>query len=306
LKKFYLLFVVVFCLLGGSVYSQQDYSKAEIQTQQISDNIYILTLSNKISYGGKQVDWFVNFCVFKGENGLLLVDNGFEETADKLKEAIKKISGKEVKYVINTHYHPDHTGANKIFASKSEIISHENTRKLMVSKIDSEDINFNGLPNITFVDSLNIRFNDERIKLFHLKCCHSEGDIGVFFTKSKVLCLGDYIVGGGFPYLNPLTNGDIVEYIDYIQGLIKKLPEDVKIISGHGKVISFDEFKEYHKVLIKTVEIIENCIREGKSVEEIKKDNPLKEWKNWSTGILSIDGWAEILYLSLTDNKKEK
>jgi len=276
LKKFYLLFVVVFCLLGGSVYSQQDYSKAEIQTQQISDNIYILTLSNKISYGGKQVDWFVNFCVFKGENGLLLVDNGFEETADKLKEAIKKISGKEVKYVINTHYHPDHTGAN------------------------------NGLPNITFVDSLNIRFNDERIKLFHLKCCHSEGDIGVFFTKSKVLCLGDYIVGGGFPYLNPLTNGDIVEYIDYIQGLIKKLPEDVKIISGHGKVISFDEFKEYHKVLIKTVEIIENCIREGKSVEEIKKDNPLKEWKNWSTGILSIDGWAEILYLSLTDNKKEK
>ena len=299
----------LFCCLVfvsiNAVKCQNDFSKTKIETSHIAGHVYLLKKSRPLVYKGRSIVWHGNICASAGPDGILLVDNGFEQVAEKITDNLQRIRKSEIKFIINTHWHQDHTGANHILGRGAPIIAHERTRReMMVEKRYSDEYVIpaspgEALPNITFKDSLSIHFNDEKIKLIHFPHGHTDGDIVVFFPKSRVICMGDAFNGHYFPNIC----GDIEAYAQNMEKLICMLPEDVKVVSGHRETATLNDLKEYHRMLIETTEIVQKRMEAGKSLAEIKAEEIVSKWESWSDpnmfNALTTDQWIEAVCRSL-------
>lgn len=299
----------LFCFLVFSSYhtatGQVDFSKTKIETSLLAGNVYLLKKSRPMLYKGRSIEWLGNIYASVGPDGILLVDNGLQEVAGKISDALQKIRESKIKLIINTHWHQDHAGANHILGREVPIIAHEHTRReMMVEKRYSDQVVIpasprEALPNMSFKDSLSIHFNDEEIKLIHFPHGHTEGDIIVFFTKSKVICMGDAFNGHFFPN----TYGDVETYARNIERLIRMLSEDVKVVSGHRETATLGDLKEYHRMLIETTEIVRKKMEAGKSLAEIKAEGITGEWESWSDpnafNALTAEQWIEKVYRCL-------
>src|SRR5437879_1828039 len=206
-------------LLAGAMATpaQQDFSTVEVKSIHVAGNIYMLTGS-----GG-------NIGVSVGPDGILIVDDQFAPLAEKIEAALKELNpgpGK-LKFVLNTHYHGDHTGGNAHFGRQASIIAHSNVRKRLGGKPgDSKP----ALPVITFDDSLSVHFNGEEIKLVHVPPAHTDSDSIVYFTGANVIHFGDTFFSGRFPNIDLAGGGDVRGYIRNVEDAIKKVPADAKLI----------------------------------------------------------------------------
>ena len=264
--------------------AQQDFSKVEVKATQVSDNIYMLTGS-----GG-------NIGVSVGPDGILIVDDQFAPLAEKIEAALKQLNPGKLKFVLNTHYHGDHTGGNAHFGRQAHIIAHTNVRKHLGGKPgDSKP----QLPVITFDDSLSVWFNGEEIKLVHVPPAHTDSDSIVYFTSANVIHFGDTFFSGRFPNIDLSGGGDVRGYIRNVADAIKKVPESAKLIPGHGPLSTIKELKEFHEMLTETSGIVEKAIAVGKTLDEIKSEGLPEKWKPWSVPTLSTDRWLELLYRGL-------
>src|SRR4026209_1385578 len=195
--------------------SQKDFSKIEVKATKVAGNIYMLTGS-----GG-------NIGVSVGADGILIVDNQFAPLAEKIEAALKQLSPGRLKFVLNTHYHGDHTGGNKHFGRQAHIIAHTNVRKRLGGKPgDSKP----ELPVITFDDSLSVWFHGEEIKLAHVPRAHTDSDSIVHFTDANVIHFGDTFFSGRFPNIDLAGGGDVRGYIRNVADALKKTPTDAKLI----------------------------------------------------------------------------
>lgn len=266
-----------------------------IKTIKASGNIYMLEGS-----GG-------NIGVSVGTDGILIVDDQFAPLADKITAALKELSAGKLKFVLNTHWHGDHTGGNSVFGKESTIIAQDNVRKRLAveSKVLGNKVPASpkeALPVITFDKSLSVHFNDEEIRVIHFPNGHTDGDSIIFFTKSNVVHMGDDFFVGRFPFIDLDNGGSVEGLIKNISDVIAKLPNDVKIIPGHGALSNLEDLKTYHQMLVKTTDIIRQKMNKKMTLDQIKKEGLPAEWTSWGTGFIKTDGWIETIYNSL--NKK--
>jgi len=268
----------------ASALAQQDFSKVEIKATHVAGNIYMLTGS-----GG-------NIGVSIGTDGILIVDDQFAPLAEKIEAALRQLNPGKLKFVLNTHFHGDHTGGNAHFGQQAHIIAHTNVRKRLGGKPGDSNPE---LPVITFDDSLSVWFNGEEIKLVHVPPAHTDCDSIIYFTGANVIHFGDTFFSGRFPNIDLGGGGDVRGYIRNVEDALKKVPADAKLIPGHGPLSTLKELKEFYEMLIETSGIVEKAIVSGKTLDQIKTDGLPEKWKSWAVPTLTTARWLEILYSGL-------
>ena len=274
---------------------QQDFSKVEMKVIPVSGNIYMLQGS-----GG-------NIGVSAGHDGVLIVDDQYAPLADKIREALKGINPGKLRFVLNTHFHGDHTGSNPAFGVDATIIAHENVRKRLeagsvIFGNKTEPMTGPGLPVITYADSVSVHFNGEEIKARHFPHSHTDGDSIVFFTKSNVVHMGDDFFNGLFPFVDMDSGGNVQGLIDAVAKVLAEVPADVKIIPGHGPLSDVAGLKKFHRMLVETLAIVRKGKAAGKTLEQLQAAGLPEEWKSWSS-FIDTKGWIETLYKSLEGAK---
>lgn len=255
--------------------------EVKIISTKITNNIYMLE-----GQGG-------NIGMFIGKDGVFMIDDQFAPLTSKILSAIKKITNKPVRYLVNTHWHGDHTGGNANMQKEGAVIvSHENVRKRMSvdqivrgrKKAASQK---EALPVITFTKDMMFFLNGEDILVTHIHNAHTDGDALVYFTNSNVLHVGDAYFQKGFPYIDVDSGGSIDGYIQGIEKMIALSDDKTVIIPGHGRLSNKKELKVYLKMLKSLRVSIKLTIKEGKTLEQVKLDSditkPFKKLSWWIT-----------------------
>jgi glyoxylase-like metal-dependent hydrolase (beta-lactamase superfamily II) len=269
-----------------------DFSKVEIKTTKVAGNVYLLE-----GQGG-------NIGVSAGPDGLLIVDDQFAPLADKIKAALAAIDQGDLEFVLNTHWHGDHTGGNPVFGLEAVIVAHENVRERLSTE---QTVRGNkvppmaaaGLPVITFGAAMAIHFNGERVALTHAPAGHTDGDSFIYFPTSKVLHLGDHFFNGRFPFVDLASGGTVQGMTKNIAMALEKFPADVKIIPGHGALATRADLETYHRMLEHSLKTVKAGIDAGKSVDDLKKAGLGDEYKDWGTGFINLDVWIQTVHDSL-------
>ena len=294
MKKFLLLIGSLLLVVTASA-QQPDYSKVQMKATKVAGNVYMLE-----GAGG-------NIGVSVGDDGLLSVDDQFAPLADKIRAALKGIADKKLHFILNTHWHGDHTGGNVVFGPEATIIAHDNVRKRLATEQKSTVFNSTtppspkeALPVITFDQTLTVHFNGEEIRAIHYPKGHTDGDSVIFFSASNVVHLGDDFFAGRFPFVDLESGGSVEGLVKNIGELITKIPADAKLIPGHGPISTLDDLKSYHRMLQQTTEIVRGKIKAGKTLDQIKSEGLPAEWAPWGTGFIKTDRWVETIYKSLT------
>jgi glyoxylase-like metal-dependent hydrolase (beta-lactamase superfamily II) len=278
---------------------QTDWSKVEIKTEKVAGSVHMLQ-----GAGG-------NIGVTSGPDGLLIVDDQYAPVAEKIRAALKQLNSGRLKFVLNTHWHGDHTGGNAAFGRESTIIAHENVRKRLAvrSRVMGNFVPPSppeALPVVTFDESVRLHFNGEQINVVHFPAGHTDGDSIIFFTGSNVIHMGDHFFTGRFPFVD-LENGGSVEGLTRnVAEVIAKAPAGVKFIPGHGPVSTVEDLKTYHGMLVETTAIVRAAIKAGKTVEQVKAEGLPEKWKEWGTGFIKTDRWLETIYQSLTRDGEKR
>jgi len=305
MRSLSLLVIVLFATLAFGQQGQ-DFSKVQIKATKVSGNVYMLEGS-----GG-------NIGASVGDDGIVIVDDQFAPLADKIREALKNlgVTDKPVRFVINTHFHGDHTGGNLPFSSTSTIIAQDNVRKRLESggrggngatiRFDNPPAPKGALPVITFGHDVTVHLNGEDIRALHVPSGHTDGDAIIFFPKANVVHLGDDFVRYGFPFIDIDSGGSVQGMIAGLEKVIASLPADVKVIPGHGAISNLDDVREYIKMLKDTSAAVQKAIQQGESLDQMKKDQILAPWQKYSGNFISADVFTDTLYNSLTGHKNHK
>ena len=277
---------------------QPDWSKVQIKSTKVNGNVYLLE-----GAGG-------NIGVSVGPDGILIVDDQFAPLADKIRASLKTLGQGKLRFILNTHWHGDHTGGNASFGPEASIIAHDNVRKRLSTEQYSAFFKSKippspkeALPVITFDQSLSVHFNGEEIRVIHFPNGHTDGDSIVFFTSSKVVHLGDDFFAGSFPYIDVDSGGSVEGLTKNIGEVITRIPADAKLIPGHGPISSLDDLKAYHRMLVETSAIVRQKIEARKTLAQIKTEGLPAEWNSWGAGFIKTDQWLELVYSSLTAKK---
>ena len=291
-------------LAGAGRAQNKDFSKVEIKVTKVSGNIYMME-----GEGG-------NIAASVGDDGIVIVDDQFAPLADKIQAALKnlKITDKPVRFVINTHYHGDHTGGNEPFANTgSTLIAQDNVRKRLengsMAGIGGSQVSEvkpapkGALPVITFDHDVTVHLNGEDIRALHFPAGHTDGDAVIFFPKNNVVHMGDDFVRYGFPFIDVASGGTVQGMIAAMEKVQTQVPADVKVIPGHGALSNLDDVRSYVKMLKETMAVVQKALDEHKTLEQMKQEKLLDPWKKWSGDFINTDQFLETIYNSLTGNK---
>ena len=279
----------------GRPSSQDNFSKVEVQTLKVAGNVYMI-----VGSGG-------NIGVSAGADGVLIVDDQFAPLAEKIRAAFKPLGTGRLRYVLNTHFHFDHTGSNVVFGTEAPIVAHANVRRRLVSGAHVLGRDFKpsppeALPVITYETTVSVYFNGEEVRVVHLPSGHTDGDSVIFFTASNVIHMGDDFFAGRFPFVD-IDNGGSVEGLERnVSEIIEKAPADVKIIPGHGPLSTLADLRAFRDMLRETTSIVRERVRAGRTLEEAKAEGLPDSWKQWGEGFVKTGDWIEIVYKSLKQN----
>lgn len=294
--------ITVLLFLATVVFAQnEDFSKVEIKVTKVAGSVYMLE-----GAGG-------NIGASIGEDGIVVVDDQFAPLAEKIQAALKGITDKPVRFIINTHYHFDHTGGNEFFQKQAPIIAQDNVRKRLEEggtagnggsvKFDSKPQPKGALPVLTFDHDVTVHLNGEDIRALHFPAGHTDGDSIIYFSKSNVVHMGDDFVTYGFPFIDVSAGGSIDGMIQGVEDAIARLPADVKIIPGHGPISTLDDVRAYVKMLKETRAAVEQALKKKMTMAQMKEKKILDPWKKYNGDFVSSDAFIETLYNSLTGQK---
>lgn len=272
---------------------QQDFSNVQIKVTKVAGTVYMLEGS-----GG-------NIGVSVGEDGIVLVDDQFAPLAPKIRAALKGITDKPIKFVLNTHFHGDHTGGNAQFGAEAPIIAQENVRKRLkeggtVAGNAVKPAAKEALPVITFNDRASVHVNGEDIRALHFPNGHTDGDSIIFFTQSKVVHMGDDFVTYGFPFVDVGSGGSVSGMIAGVEKALAIAPPDAKIIPGHGPLSTPEDVRKFIEMLKDTRDLVAKAAAEGKKAEQMKQEHLLAKYEDLGKGFIKTDAWIDLLYAEVT------
>lgn len=291
MKSRYFFIICLFSLIISISFAQDSTKTPKVMITELGNNLYEISMLT------------CNSIVSAGPDGILIVDANYKEAGKYLKTEIEKLKKANIDYIINTHWHFDHVGGNEILANnKTKIIAHEDARNLLLKDqyLLGDTIRAlpkNALPNKTFVSNYNMSFYGENIELLPVSGCHSAGDIIVYFKNSNVLHVGDLVFADMFPYVDYEHGGSAFTLESNLQIIIDMLPDDIRIVPGHGRIYSKEDLRKYKEMISSTISIVKKEKGNGKSLDEIQKADVLKDWKIWGIAFTCND-WIEIIYIS--------
>src|SRR5688572_22546866 len=273
-------------------------STVEVKATKVAGSVYMLT-----GAGG-------NIGVSVGSDGIVVVDDQYAPLAPKIEAALKTITDQPLRFILNTHYHGDHTGGNEHFGKSAPIVAHENVRKRLASGSTRLGTTVPpspaaALPVLTFNDSVTIHLNGEDVRAVHMPHGHTDGDAVIWFTTSNVVHMGDDFFNGTFPFIDLENGGSARGLIANIEKVLKNVPDDAKIIPGHGELSDKAGLKKFLDMLKATSAVVQRGIAAGKTLEQLKAEKVLAEWDSLGKGFVKTDMFTEFLYTDLKTRKKK-
>lgn len=291
----------LFCLLALSItalpHGNNNHFPAQqdivVKTIKVNGNVYMLQ-----GRGG-------NVGALVGADGILIVDDDYKQVSEKLASALKELGSATPRYIFNTHWHGDHTQGNEFFGKNSTIVAHYNVRKRMSQSNFNSFFNsttpaspVHAWPVITYSETMSIFINGEEVKAVHYPNGHTDGDTVVFFKGSNVVHLGDNFFVGRFPFVDLDSDGSVQGLINHIGSLLTTIPADAKLIPGHGPVSTHADLKTYHTMLIDTVKIVQDAMKAGRSLDQIKTAGFPERFNEAGSGFIKTPQWIETIYKS--------
>ncbi|MCW8929179.1 MAG: MBL fold metallo-hydrolase [Gammaproteobacteria bacterium] len=287
------------------------FASSIITTHSIAENHHAETPSFKSTEVATNL-WMLqgkggNVAIMTGPQGLLMVDDDYKEMSPALLKEVKLFGGLEkLTYIINTHWHGDHTGGNFALGSHAHIVAHDNvrtrllnTQEIKLFKMVSEPYPEKALPNITYSKVMTLHMNDEEIKIIHYANGHTDGDSIVFFKKANVIHMGDHHFSGFFPFVDIDHGGNVLNMAKNVKEILATISDTTKVIPGHGPLSSKSDLQDFHDMLIGTSAEVQKMKDQGLTLEQMKAKGLSKQWDSWTDGFLSTDVWIGIVYASL-------
>ena len=280
-------------LLASTVMAQRDFSNVSIKTTDLGNGIYMMT-----GAGG-------NLGVSAGEDGVFLVDDQFAPLTEKIRAAIGKVSQEPIRFVINTHWHGDHTGGNEnLGSSGSVIVAHDNVRERMSTEQFIKHFGRQvppspkaALPVITYDDSLTFHLNGQTIHAFHVPPAHTDGDSVVHFKEGNVVHMGDLFFNGGYPFIDTSSGGNIDGVIAAGKRVLALADAKTQIIPGHGPLADKKTLESYVKMLETVHDGIRPLVDAGKTRDEVVAAAPTSALDEvWGQGFIKPADFAGIVY----------
>jgi glyoxylase-like metal-dependent hydrolase (beta-lactamase superfamily II) len=277
--------------------AQDDMKDVEIGIHKAGEGVYMLTGS-----GG-------NMGLSVGDDGAFLIDDQFAPLTEKIKAAIGSVTDRPIRFLVNTHWHGDHTGGNEnLGAAGTLIVAHENVRNRMsveqfVAAFDSRSAPAPeaALPVITFTDQVTFHWNDDVLRVIHVDPAHTDGDSIIYFTEANVVHMGDVYFNGMYPFIDASTGGSMDGMIAAADRALALIRKDTTIIPGHGPISNVRELRDYRGMLVKVRDRVRPKIAAGKSRDEVIAARPTADLDaTWGGGFLKADVWVGIVYDSMT------
>lgn len=290
------------CLPARGPASAQDWDSMKIEAQDLGGGIHMLTDAAGRSGGN------IGVCV--GQDGVFMIDDKYGPLADKIRAAIATISEEPVKFVLNTHFHPDHTGGNEAFGKGgSVIVAHENVRVRMQTPEFEERIRGKAapesLPVVTFTESVTFHLNGATIHCFHVEDAHTDTDTIVHFREADVLHTGDVFFNGMYPFIDVASGGSVDGVIAACDRLLAMAKETTKIIPGHGPLTDSKGLTVYRDLLVEVRAAVARLISEGKNRDEVVAAKPTAKWDEvWGKGFMNPDRFTASIFDSLARASK--
>lgn len=265
----------------------QDLSKVEIKAEQVAPGVAVL-----FGAGG-------NIGVSYGEDGTVLIDDQFAPLTGKIQAAVAALGAQPVKFLVNTHWHYDHTGGNENLGKAGAVImAHDNVRvRMAAGQGDQKPAAKVALPVVTYADGLKLHLNGEEVRVIHMPAGHTDGDSIVHWTKSNVVHMGDlFFLRMSFPFVDASSGGNVRGVIAAADKVLAMVDDQTKIIPGHGPVASKADLQQYRDMVAQIVSRVEAGVKAGKTLEQIKAERPTDGFGVKPDGFITADRFVETVY----------
>jgi cyclase len=280
-----------------------DFSKVEIKTTDLGDHVYMLE-----GQGG-------NITVAVAKDGIIMVDGEYAPLHDKIKAAIATVSNQPIKYLIDTHFHGDHTGGNEPFAKDGvTIVSEVNVKNRLaagttngLTGVQTPPAPPAALPSKTYTGSFKIRLNGRVADLKHIANAHTDGDTYIWFKTANVLSTGDTFTNGRYPNIDFANGGNIKGMIAATDAYLKLTNAKTRIVPGHGPIADKAALTEYRTMLVTARDRMAKLVKEGKSEDDVIAAKPFADLDaKWAPTELAARNFVRVVYHSLADRKDGK
>ena len=279
--------------LATAVSAKDQFKDVEIQTIKVGDGVYMLT-----GQGG-------NMGVSTGPDGVFLIDDQFAPLTEKIRTAIAALSDQPVRFLLNTHWHPDHTGGNENMGKTGTVIvAHNNVRKRLAVDnfiemfgMEAPATDITGLPVITFDSSLTFHLNGDEIIVSHVSNAHTDGDSIVWFKDVNVIHTGDIYFAGMYPFIDTDSGGSIAGTINALEQVLAMSDDKTVIIPGHGPVSNKSSLLAYTDMLRTISNAIGKMVAGQSTLEQIQATEPSRDFDGkYGDGFIKNTAFVEMLY----------
>lgn len=244
-----------------------------------------------------------------GGDGVLLVDDDYAEYSGAYQQALDALagSGTTARFVLNTHWHSDHSGGNPYWGGRGAVIvAHHNVRQRMGERQEVRALDMvvepsprEALPVVTYGNAMALHVNGTDIELQHYPGGHTDGDSVVFFVQQNAVHTGDLFFKDRFPFVDVSTGGNAVTYMHNVRLLLDRIDDDTLVIPGHGPASKKVDLKRFHLMLERTIGIVRGALDQGRSVEQVIEQGLGREWQSWGRGFIDEANWIRIVAASL-------
>ncbi len=296
MTKLPLICALAILAVAAPAYAQQDFSKVEIKAEQLAPGVAVL-----FGAGG-------NIGVSYGEDGTILIDDQYAPMTAKIQAAVSGLGAAPVKFLVNTHWHGDHSGGNENLGNAGAVImAHDNVRvRLAAGAVSGAGTSGArtiaaapriALPVITYAEGLKLHLNGEEVRVIHMPAAHTDGDSIIHWTKSNIIHMGDlFMLQVSFPYVDRDSGGDVRGFVVAADKVLAIANDQTKIIPGHGAIATKADLQNHRNMIATVISKVEAGITAGQTLDQIKASNPADGFGVNPKGFITADRFVETVY----------